>query len=71
MKLSLDPDTLYEAKDPALEALGSYSTLASWRTERRGPPWYKVAGRVYYRGRDILAWLETQRVEPSEATEAA
>jgi hypothetical protein len=34
------------------------STLASWRSLHRGPPWRKLGGAVRYPAREVLAWAE-------------
>ena len=60
-------DKLYLTDDPALKALGPYSTLAHWRSEGRGPAFIKIGKRVAYQGRDLNAWLTRQRVEPVAA----
>ena len=36
-------------------------TLNLWRVHRRGPPWYKIGGTIYYKKADILGWIEEQR----------
>lgn len=59
-----DPAKLYPANDPEIEVLGTYSTLASWRHEGRGPAFIKVGTRVLYRGSDLNSWLESRTVRP-------
>lgn len=47
-------------------------TLEAWRSERRGPAFLKIGGRVHYRLEDIEAW-EAEQVRqsyPSAAHEA-
>ena len=60
-------DKLYLTDDPALKALGPYSTLAHWRSEGRGPAFLKIGKRVAYQGADLNRWLDRQRVEPAAA----
>ena len=60
-------DTLYFANDPAVLALAPYSTMAHWRSEGRGPAYIKIGSRVAYRGSDMNAWLDKQRIEPAAA----
>ena len=60
-------DKLYLTGDPALKALGPYSTLAHWRSEGRGPAFIKLGSKVAYRGSDLNEWLNRQRVEPVAA----
>ena len=46
------------------EAIGlTYSALAKWRHFGRGPAYVKIGSRIAYRGEDLNAWLERQRVE--------
>lgn len=39
-------------------------TLEAWRSERRGPAFLKIGGRVHYRLEDIEAW-EAEQVRQS------
>lgn len=41
----------------------SKSTLEWWRMEKRGPRFYKMAGRVRYRQSDLDAFMENGLVE--------
>ena len=41
-------------------------TLAKWRQRRKGPPFLKLGGKVFYLQTDIDAFLEQSRVVPSE-----
>lgn len=49
----------------AAELLGlPKGTLAQWRSQRRGPPYIKLEGRlVRYRRSDLEEWLEHQTIE--------
>ena len=53
--------------NPALKALGPYSTLAHWRSEGRGPKFIKLGAKVAYRGSDLNEWLQSRTVEPRAA----
>ncbi|MCY3671651.1 MAG: MerR family transcriptional regulator [Alphaproteobacteria bacterium] len=66
-----DPDKLYPANDPDLAVLGTYQTLAHWRSEGRGPPYVKLGAKVFYTGRDLNAWIASQRVTPGQPAAAA
>jgi predicted DNA-binding transcriptional regulator AlpA len=33
-----------------------------------GPPRYKVGKRVLYKRSEVLAWMESRRVEPAQAS---
>ena len=62
-----EDDRLYLVSDPALKVLGSYSTLAQWRCDGRGPAYVKIGQRIAYRGADLNAWLESRTVRPRNA----
>jgi len=49
----------------AAEILGvPEGTLAQWRSQRRGPPYIKLEGRlVRYRTSDLEEWVSRQVVE--------
>ncbi len=55
----------------AAEFLGvSLDTLAQWRSQRRGPPYVKLEGRlVRYRAADLESYLAQHAVEPLDLTE--
>ncbi len=38
-------------------------TLANWRSKRYGPPFIRVGGSIRYREEDVLAFLESGRVD--------
>jgi hypothetical protein len=56
------PDALLPPPAAARRLNIAPQTLARWRTERKGPPFYLVGGRVAYRWADIEAWLAARRV---------
>jgi hypothetical protein len=37
--------------------------LARWRSANKGPTYYRLAGRIYYRKEDIQAFIERSRIE--------
>jgi len=41
-------------------------TMRAWRVRRKGPPYYKLSGRVFYKREDLEAWIEKSRVVPGE-----
>lgn len=47
----------------ALTNIGS-STLRRWRDQGGGPPFRKLGGRYIYDQVEVIAWLETYKVEP-------
>ena len=62
-----EDNKLYLTSDPALKAIGPYSTLAHWRSEGRGPRFIKLGAKVAYRGSDLNEWLASRTVEPVAA----
>ena len=62
-----EDDRLYPANADELLALIPYSTMAHWRSEGRGPAFIKIGPKVFYRGRDLNAWLDANRQEPPAA----
>ena len=38
-----DPDTLYTAADPLMRQIAPTGTLANWRSQRKGPPFVRLA----------------------------
>lgn len=67
----MDGDILTEKEAAALLRC-SPSALLRFRCERRGPPYSKVGKLVRYTRSDLIAWLESRRVEPEGvATRAA
>jgi hypothetical protein len=42
-------------------------TLATWRSQRRGPAFVKLGRRVFYRREDLRTFIDEQRREPAVA----
>lgn len=42
----------------------SEKTLAQWRSQRKGPSYHKIGGRVRYFRSDIEAWINQHKVNP-------
>ena len=61
-----NPEKLYRANDPALSALASKSTMATWRGRAQGPRFIRANGRVLYRGADLNSWLEQNIVQTED-----
>lgn len=57
------PDVYYPNDDPAVDILASKQTRARHRHEGKGCPYLKVGGRILYKGSDILAYLEANKIE--------
>jgi hypothetical protein len=55
-------DRNYLLGDPELNLLGDRAKLGQWRHKRMGPPFYKLGRKVVYRGSDLNAWAEAQKV---------
>ena len=68
--MKIDPERYYPPDAPELRPLGAVQTLARKRHEGKGCTYIKVGSRIFYRGSDVLAWLEARRVE-TDAPEAA
>lgn len=62
----IDPDATYAAASPALDILGKEQTRARLRCEGKGAPYIKLGGRVLYRGKDVIAFLEANTVTPDK-----
>jgi hypothetical protein len=45
----------------------SVRTLERWRSQRQGPPFLRLGGRIAYRLEDIEAFEQAQRQETSAA----
>jgi hypothetical protein len=59
-------DTMRETQ--AAEYLGkSIMTLRRWRWQRKGPAWLKVGAAVWYRKKDLDAYVDACRVAPRAA----
>jgi len=45
----------------AASYLGSRpSTLRAWRVKGKGPRYYKIGGKVFYKNTDLETWIEAQ-----------
>lgn len=60
-----DQNRNYVLGDKELNLIGDREKLAQWRHKRMGPAFYKLGRKVIYRGADLNAWAEAQRVDPS------
>jgi hypothetical protein len=45
----------------------SVETLRNWRSQHRGPPYYKL-GAITYWSRDVEGWIASRRVQPRSAS---
>jgi hypothetical protein len=55
----------YVLGDPELDVIGPREKLAQWRHKGTGPAFYRLGRKIVYRGEDLNAWAEAQRVEPA------
>ncbi|MBB3996126.1 hypothetical protein GGR95_003794 [Sulfitobacter undariae] len=58
-------DRNYVLGDPELKTIGDRAKLAQWRHKMKGPAFYKLGRKVVYRGSDLNAWAEAQRIDPA------
>lgn len=56
----------YVLGDDELNIIGDRDKLAQWRHKSMGPAFYKLGRKIIYRGADLNAWAEANRVDPSE-----
>ncbi|WP_137146925.1 AlpA family transcriptional regulator [Mycolicibacterium sp. CR10] len=59
-----NPDALFLPRHVAAHRHISESALAQERFAGTGPPYVKAGRRVYYRARDLEAWLAAHTVTP-------
>ncbi len=55
----------YLLGDTELNIIGDREKLAQWRHKGVGPAFYKLGRKIIYRGVDLNAWAEANRIEPS------
>ena len=55
--------------DPAAaaERLGVVKqTMSNWRQQRRGPVYFKIGGKIFYKESDLDAYEQAGRIDPNE-----
>lgn len=57
----------YVLGDPELEIIGDREKLAQWRHKRMGPAYYRLGRKIVYRGVDLNAWADANRIDPGES----
>lgn len=67
MENLFDNSRNYVLGDPELDLIGPREKLAQWRHRNVGPAYFKLGKKVIYRGVDLNAWAEAQRVNPAAA----
>ena len=63
METIFDNSRNYVLGDPELSLIGSREKLAQWRHRGVGPSFYRLGRKIIYRGSDLNAWIEANRVE--------
>ena len=53
----------YVLGDFELNIIGDREKLAQWRHKGIGPAYYRLGRKIIYRGLDLNAWAEANRVE--------
>ena len=53
----------YVLGDSELNIIGDREKLAQWRHKGIGPAYYRLGRKIVYRGADLNAWAEANRVE--------
>ena len=66
-----DDEEIYLTGSKDLLKIAPYSTLAHWRHEGRGPAYFKFGSKVAYKGADLNAWIESQRVATTDQPDEA
>ena len=61
-----DNNRNYVLGDEDLNLLGDRDKLAQWRHKNTGPAFYRLGRKIIYRGADLNAYAETNRVEPGD-----
>lgn len=62
-----DQNRNYVLGDPELELIGDRDKLAQWRHKGTGPVYYRLGRKIVYRGADLNAWANAQRVDPHKS----
>jgi hypothetical protein len=60
----------YVLGDCELNLIGDREKLAQWRHKGMGPAFYRLGRKIMYRGADLNAWADAQRVEPFKGGQA-
>lgn len=61
MAIKVEPDVWYSADEVAEAMAISKKTLDLERSKGGGAPYSKIGRRVYYRGSDLLAHIDSKR----------
>ena len=55
----------YVLGDEELNIIGDRTKLAQWRHKGMGPAFYRLGRKIIYRGADLNASADANRVDPS------
>jgi hypothetical protein len=58
-----DQNRNYILGDLELEIIGDREKLAQWRHKGIGPAYYRLGRKIVYKGSDLNAWAEANRVD--------
>ncbi len=61
-----DEHRTYVLGDDELGLLGNREKLAQWRHKNTGPAYYRLGRKIIYRGADLNAWADKNRVDPAQ-----
>jgi hypothetical protein len=59
-----EQNRIYVLSDDELNVIGDREKLAQWRHKNTGPAYYRLGRKIIYRGSDLNAWAEANRVDP-------
>ena len=65
--MEIDETAYYPASHDVLKTIAARQKLGQWRNEQRNLPYYKISNRIFYKGSDILQFMESTRVEAQAA----
>lgn len=69
--MAIDDDALLTVKETAVIIRRSGITLKRWRKQGKGPSYLRVEGRILYRYRDLMEWVDSNLVLAHSASGAA
>lgn len=60
--MKINSEQYYRPSADELRQIAAVQTLAAWRHKKIGPPYILSGSRVLYKGADLIAWLNANRV---------
>lgn len=57
----IETDRMYDVPETATLLNLKKATLAKWRCEKINLPYSRVGARIYYSGKDLVAFIEGRR----------